>query len=158
MQKFSCLVSACISSKGKQKMQALTSEKKKIQLSPGSEQTAVSLLVFRAFETKISPVLISPTTANQDQASRVVLRHAKKHHLYKILQRNFSPAGFPVPFSLLPSSLPWERALESSSNSIYLPNSSGLTVLLLWIRKVFSSLCQCRTGDSSCYSKSQGSR
>lgn len=59
MQKFSCLVSACISSKGKQKMQALTSEKK-IQFSSGSEQTAVSLLVFRAFETKISPVLISP--------------------------------------------------------------------------------------------------
>lgn len=72
-------------------------------------------MVFRAKETKISPVLISPTTTNQDQASNEVLRHAKKHHIYKLLQGNLSPAGFPVPFSLLPSSLPWERALECFS-------------------------------------------
>lgn len=52
---------------------------------------------------------------NQDQASNEVLRHAKKHHIYKLLQRNFSPDGFPVPFSLLPSSLLWKRALESFS-------------------------------------------
>lgn len=39
----------------------------------------------------------------------------RKHHIYELLQRNFSPSRFPVPFSLLPSSLPWERALESSS-------------------------------------------
>lgn len=75
----------------------------------------MSFLIFRAFETKVGPVLISPTTTNQDQVSNEVLRHAKKHHIYKLLQRNFSPSGFPAPFSFLPSSLPWERALESFS-------------------------------------------
>lgn len=113
----------------------------------------MSFLVFREFETKISPVLISPTTTNQDQASNEVLRHAKNHQIYQLLQRNFSPAGFPVPFSLLPPSLPWERALESFSVVQQTP--------FIYPIPLVSPRCCCASaeqGTAPVLSKPQGSR
>lgn len=91
----------------------------------------MSFLVLRALETEISPVLISPTTTNQDQASNEVLRHAKKHHIHKLLQRTSALLD-----SLSPSlsclhpchgKELW-KVFQLCSNSIYLPSSSGLTM------------------------------
>lgn len=97
-----------------------------------TEQTAVPFLVSRAFETKISPVLISRTTTNQDQAS---------NEQKTITFTSFSRGTSALLDSLSPSLCclhPCHRkelwkVFQLCSNSIYLPSSSGLTTLL-WIR------------------------
>lgn len=126
-------------------MQAPSSEKKKyssvqalaLNFRLKTEQTAVYFLVFKAFETKMSPVLISPTTTNQDQASNEVLRHAKSITFTTLCR------GTPALLDSLSTSLCclhpcrgrelW-KVFQSCSNSIYFPNSSGPTGLLLWIK------------------------
>lgn len=124
-------------------MQAPTSEKK-IQLCSDSGLRAqvkdwTNCSVFLGLQSiwnKISPVLVSPTTTNQDQQWGP--QTCKESITLTSFCRGTSALLDPLSPSLC-CLHPCHRkelwkVFQLCSNSICLPNSSGLTTVLLWIR------------------------